>query len=309
MVRIKWDYVIGQSIPIFNEFLKRDIVPTIRTIYYALVSRELIPNTRSAYQRLGKRMVQARKEGIVNWEWIADETRATRGSDHKKWSPKRYAKAWIEALFENLREYKLPKWENQIYYLEVWIEKSALARTFDTWLDDMNIVIVPSRGYSSWTFLKDASDRIKENAKDKKVVILYYGDFDPSGRDIERHLGEALEFFEVEAKIMNIAVTRDQIDRYNLPHSPEDAEEIAKMRRDPRFKKWKHGFFRVELDALMAFVPDDFERIVKESVNKYFDEEIYEKTLETQEEEQETVWETAKQLLEDKMREIREEDT
>jgi len=308
MARLNWKHIIAQSIPIFKDFIDRGITPTVRTIYYALVSKELIPNTRSAYQGTCKKLVKARKEGLVKWGWIADETRATRGLDRPRWKPERYAEVWIEHLFKNLRDYALPKWENQPYYVEVWIEKFALANTFQTWLGDMNVVLVPSRGYSSWTFLKEAADRIRDNAEGREVIILYFGDFDPSGRDIERFLGEALEWFGVEASIENIAVTREQIDRYNLPHAPEDADEIAKMKRDPRFKKWEHGLFRVELDALMAFVPDEFERIAKESVAEYFDEDIYEETLKTQEEERKTVWDTAKELLDAKTKEMKEEE-
>ena len=307
MVKLNWNSIIKQSIPVFNDFLRRGIVPTVRTIYYALVSKELIPNTRSAYQGLSKMLVKARKEGQVRWEWIADEARATRGSDHPRWEPERYAKAYIEYVFEKLQNYKLPKWLNQEQYVECWIEKAALAATFDNWLGDMNVVLVPSRGYSSWTFLKEAADRIEENAEGRETIILYFGDFDPSGRDIERFVTETLEWFGVDATIHNIAVTEDQIEQYKLPHSPEDADEIAKMMRDPRFKQWEHGLFRVELDALMAFVPDEFERIVKGSVEGYFDPRIYNETLEQQEEEQKTAWAKAKELLDEKIKEIKDQ--
>jgi hypothetical protein len=306
MVKLDWKHILERSIPIFNDFSGRGITPTVRTIYYALVSKELIPNTRSAYQGLVKMLVKARKNEVVDWAWIADETRATRGTDYPAWEPEEYAKAYIEYVFEKLQDYKLPKWLNQEQYVECWIEKFALAATFHNWLGDMNVVLVPSRGYSSWTFLKEATDRIETNAEGRETIILYFGDFDPSGRDIERFIAESLEWFGVDAIIHNIAVTQDQIDRYKLPHSPEDSEEIAKMMRDPRFKQWEHGLFRVELDALMAFVPDEFERIIKESVETYFNEDIYAETLKQQEDEQKIVWEKAKELLAKKIEEIKD---
>jgi len=107
--------------------------------------------------------------------------------------------------------------------------------------------------------------------------------------------------------MLNIAVTKDQIERYNLPSKPEDVKEIAKLMRDPRYKKWEHGLFRVELDALMAFVPDEFERMIKDSVAEYFDDDIYKETLEQEEEDKKTAWETAKELLDDKLEELKEE--
>lgn len=324
---VRWKSVIAQAVPIVESFISRGIVPTVRTVYYALVSKELIPNTRSAYQGLVKNLVKARKDGIVKWQWIADETRVTRGSDNPLWEPEEYAKAYVDNLFERLEGYELPRWLDQPYYVEVWIEKFALAATFHNWIGGMNVVLVPSRGYSSWTFIKDAALRMFNNLydkvdnqflaeyqktgtksghirNDKKAIILYFGDFDPSGKDIERFLGEALEWFGLDVEVKGIAVNQEQIEAYDLPTRPEDAEERAKLMRDPRFKKWEHGFYRVELDALMAFVPDEFERIIKNSVAEYFDEDIYSRILERQDEETETVWGRAKELLDEKMKEF-----
>jgi len=306
--RINWTRAIGQAPAIIQSFVSRGVVPTVRTVYYALVSKELIPNTRSAYQGLCKRLVKARQDGLVKWSWIADETRATRGKDDPLWEPEEYAEAWVNHLFDMLGKYKLPMWLNQPRYVEVWIEKFALAATFMNWVGEMNVVLVPSRGYSSWTFINEAAERFLQNAGDRESVILYFGDFDPSGKDIERFSGDALEWFGIEVKIKPIAVSREQIDRYSLPSTPEDAEERAKLRRDPRFKEWEHGMFRVELDALMAFVPDEFERIVKEAVREHFEEDAYEKVLERQDEERETVWEKAKEMLDEKMEEMKKED-
>ena len=305
---IDWKKAVAATVPIIRSFIGRGVVPTVRTVYYALVSKEFIPNTRSAYQGLCKKLVQARKDGLVKWNWIADETRATRGSDDTLWEPEEYAEAWVNHLFKMLDKFTLPRWLDQPYYVEVWIEKFALAATFMNWVGEMNVVLVPSRGYSSWTFLKEAAVRFLKNAGDKESVILYFGDFDPSGKDIERFIGEALEWFGVNVEIKAVAVSKEQIDKYDLPSTPEDAEERAKLRRDPRFKGWEHGMFRVELDALMAFVPDEFERIIKEAVSEYFDEETYNKVLEQQEEEQLTVWDRAKDLIDEKMREIREKE-
>lgn len=57
-----------------------------------------------------------------------------------------------------------------------------------------------------------------------------------------------------------------------------------------------------------SFVPDEFERIVKGSVEALFDPRIYTETLEQQEEEQRTVLAKAKELLDEKMKKIREDE-
>lgn len=296
---VNWRTVAAQIGPIVSSFVSRGIIPTVRTVYYALVSKELIPNTRSAYQGSVKKLVKMRKEGDVDWESIADETRATRGGDAPLWELERYAKGYVDYLVEKLKKFTLPRWLNQDYYIEVWIEKFALAATFQNWIGEMNVVLTPSRGYSSWTFLWQAQKRIAEalEGTGKEAVILYFGDFDPSGRDIERFITETLEWFGISVEVKNIAVTKEQIERYKLPSTPEDEKEIAKMMRDPRFKQWEHGLFRVELDALMAFVPDEFQRIITEAVSEYFDDITYGETLEKQGVDRKKVWGLAKELL------------
>jgi hypothetical protein len=56
---------------------------------------------------------------------------------------------------------------------------------------------------------------------DKRIHILYFGDFDPSGEDMDRHLVDALSyFFDLDRYLVDferIAVTEDQIDEYDLP--------------------------------------------------------------------------------------------
>ena len=301
-ILVNWKEVIQASIGIIEEFRSRGVIPTIRTVYYALVSKNLIPNTINAYKGLSKALVEARKNSKVSWSSIADETRQTRGGDTALWDPDEYAETYVDYLFRMIGEFTLPKWLNQKYYVEIWIEKFALAATFNNYISNMHVVLVPSRGYSSWTFLKDAAIRIRDAVKDteKVPIIVYFGDFDPSGADIERFLRETMEWFGIQVEVKRVAVTKDQIEEYHLPNAPEDASEIAKLQRDPRFKNWEYGLYRVELDALLAFVPDEFGRIVLDSVKEYFDEEIYNAVLERQMVLREEVKEKALKLIDEK---------
>jgi hypothetical protein len=316
MGSIKWETVVTQSIPVFKSFIEKGVVPTLRTIHYALVSKNIIPNTKSAYKGLSSAFVKARQDGIVHWDWLADEVReAEEGENNYIWEPVDYANTLVKRSVDNLKsalegstKFCYPKWMNQEYYVEVWIEKSALRATFKNYLEDYNVALVPSRGYSSWTFLKDANDRIQSNADGKTPLILYFGDFDPSGVDIERFLRESMNgYFGIDMEVIRIGVTKDQIEEYNLPTTPDDAEEIAKLHKDSRFNSWEHGNYRVELDALLAFVPDEFERIVKESIANYFDTEVYDDVLEKQQEARELISEKLKDELPQKIRDLLKE--
>jgi hypothetical protein len=126
---------------------------------------------------------------------------------------------------------------------------------------------------------------IQDNVKrsGKEIHILYFGDFDPSGDDMDDHLDNAFRYFGLEnIDFQRIAVTEEQIEQFNLPPMPKSKETIDKVNNYTR----KNGFIRkygrlyiVELDALLAIVPDEFKSMVQESVDQFFDPRIYEDVL------------------------------
>ena len=119
---------------------------------------------------------------------------------------------------------------------------------------------------------------IKYN-KNQTPVILVLSDFDPSGEEIHSDVQRRLRMLSnVEDLIIEkVMVTREQIERYNLPHTPESQEEIQKLQRDPRFKKFSnlYGLMRVELDAMTSLQPEEAKRILIQAINKYFNQNIY----------------------------------
>jgi len=99
-----------------------------------------------------------------------------------------------------------------------------------------------TRGYPSLTVIRDLSQRVPEGSR---LVILYLGDFDPSGEDIFRHISrEAREKF-TNVTLEKVALREEDIKRFGLPPVPA-------KRTDPRYKKFvrRHGNRAVELDAL-----------------------------------------------------------
>jgi hypothetical protein len=163
----------------------------------------------------------------------------------------------------------IPRWYKQPHYVEVWIEKQALADTFSSFLEGRDVRIVVNRGYSGWSFLFENCMRLlKVKRSRKEIHILYFGDFDPSGDDMDDHLEDAFRYFGLEdIDFERIAVTEEQIEEFNLPPMPKNKETIDKVNHDTR----KNGFIKkygklyiVEVDALLAIVPDKFKSIVKD---------------------------------------------
>ncbi len=294
--RLDWERVVevvkNEIVPYFVE---QGVKPTLRTIFYALVSRNLIPNTKSAYKQLSRKIVEARKKGIFAWDFLEDRTRYVLGSfsdSYKGGSDVRYVirrcrekldQLDLDKLLSEMFDYLVcsayvGKWAKQPIIAEIWIEKDALAKTIEAWVDEVNIRV--NRGYSSWTFIYENVKELKSilNREHEKVVILYLGDLDPSGVDIERFLKEALQYFGLsqdEVEFKRFAVTPEQVERFNLPPRPEDAETLAKLQRDTRMKKYSYDYI-VELDALIAYAPEEFRKMLLEEIDRYFDKEIYE---------------------------------
>ena len=85
-----------------------------------------------------------------------------------------------------------------------------------------------------------------------------------------------------EIDFQKIAVTPEQIKKYNLPFNPDKTTD-EKMKRDSRTKGFveKYGsLYAVELDALPALIPDEFRKLVIQSVEQFYDKNIYEEIIE-----------------------------
>jgi hypothetical protein len=123
----------------------------------------------------------------------------------------------------------------------------------------------------------------KVKTSGKEIHILYFGDFDPSGDDMDVHMDNGLRHFRLEdIDFQRIAVTEEQIEELDLPPMPKNKETSDKVNHDTR----KNGFIKkygkvyiVELDALLAIEPDKFKSIVRGSVDQFFDQEIYQAVL------------------------------
>lgn len=285
MSRINWIPVVEEVKNALDTFFEpRGIKPSLRTMFYRLYSLGKLPNTVSAYKGLIKKLVEARKNGLIPFDAFSDGAkRSTIGSyDDIRIDPIEWAEKYIEKIKEILdgQTYNIGRWHNQPHYVEVWIEKDALASTFEKFLEHRDVYICVNKGYSSWTFLYDNAMRLQKMAdKDKELHVLYFGDFDPSGLDMELgHLNDALEFFGLDIDFHRVSITLDQIQNFEIPEMPEDPDTVAKAHRDPRYKKFmeEHGrLVLVELDAMLAVAPDDFQRIVQESVDQYYDFDIW----------------------------------
>jgi hypothetical protein len=107
-----------------------------------------------------------------------------------------------------------------------------------------DVPLMVSRGYASLSYLHGAASYMRE--LEKRVVILHFGDHDPSGRDAADKIELTLRGFapEIGLEFHRVAVQPDQIERWRLPSRPTKST-------DSRSKGWTGGD-SVELDAIEA---------------------------------------------------------
>lgn len=270
------DWIIEQSIDVLSNY--ENGILTIRALHYQLVSRGMT-NTLQHYKRVVAAMEVARWNGLVDFEAFSDRDRAMVGMtkaeatdlEEKQAEAKQQVRAWM-------RSYRKNRWENQPYYPEILIEKKALEGVFAKPCREWDVAVGACKGYPSLTFLYDLSERMR-NAKNegKQPIILYFGDYDPSGEDIPRSIGENLDKFGVYGvEIRRIALMEHQVIEWELPPAP--AKET-----DSRTANWD-GLGQVELDAVK---PEKLVAMLNDAIGEIFDNDLYDELNQTEEEERE----------------------
>lgn len=251
---------------IIGEYSSQGYRLTLRQLYYQLVSRGIIPNKQKEYCKLSTLLTKGRMAGIVDWEIIEDRLRIPERPSVWE-NPK-------EIIETCAKQYRRDRMEGQNVYIEVWVEKDALSGVLKRATNPFGCYLMINRGYSSTSAMHDAYLRFTEAwDNNKRVVILYLGDHDPSGLDMVRDIQKRIETFGIfgDFEIIRIALTEKQIDRYNPPPNP------AKF-SDPRAEWYisEYGKVSWEVDALP---PDILNHLVQEKIKELIDQSTYDASL------------------------------
>lgn len=241
--------IIEKANQIIEDYQAQGYRLTLRQCYYQFVSKNWLTNTERSYKRLGNIISDGRLAGLVDWSAIEDRVRVPR--ENGEWRD-------IESLVESaISAYRLPRWKGQDNYVELWVEKDALAGVLQPLASEYHVTMMVNRGYSSQSAMYEAANRFINNAKDRNF-LLYLGDHDPSGEDMVRDVQDRLNTFGADVEVKKIALTRDQVDEYEPPPNP------AKM-SDSRAQAYVaiHGAESWEVDALP---PDVLSTLIREEI-------------------------------------------
>jgi hypothetical protein len=239
--------------------LVEDQPMTVRQVFYRLVSAGEIGKTEAEYKATVVRLLaELRLAGEIPFGWIADNTR---------WMRKPVSFSGLEqALALTRQTYRRGIWNDQDAYVEVWLEKDALAGVVYEVTGEWDVPLMVTRGYPSLSYLHGAAEAIASARK--PAFVYYFGDHDPSGVDISRNVEARLRQFAPRAEIRfeRLAVTEAQIRALGLPTRPTKKTDS------------RAGHFSGESVEVDAIPPRELREMVRKAIERHVNLDLLRRT-------------------------------
>ncbi len=228
-----------------------------RQVAYQLVGKQVIENTEVEKERIGRIIVDMRKEGLIPYSRIVDRTRA-----------KHQRAAWngvTDIMEAAASQYRRNLWADQPIIPMIACEKRALEGVFSSVVDEYGVSLWTFGGFNSLSFDYEWSEAIKETTGTGKVVeIAYFGDHDPSGMCIEETSFQRLQKdFGADFGWRRHGLNREDFRKFKLARIPVKNTD----RRAKGFLS-KFGDRAAELDALP---PAELEKRIRDAIEKHID--------------------------------------
>jgi hypothetical protein len=230
---------------------------TLRQLFYRLVSAGLLANTQTAYKALSSRTAEARRRS--DFPSLIDRTRTIHR--HQTFAGATQARHWLTRIYRHDRT------EGQPFTIYLGVEKNGIVEQLEERFADFGFPILALGGYSSQTYIDDVVHDV--HRQQRPAVLIYAGDFDPSGEDIQRDFVERTRCFST---VRRVALTPEQVGTYALPPQPGKATDA----RAAKFIERHHQLVQVELDALP---PDVLKRLYEDAILDFWDESVYQDAL------------------------------
>jgi hypothetical protein len=271
-MRKDWNIILEHAASIVRSYSTR---VTLRQLFYRLVADQTLRNTRSEYGQLSAKTAQARRDGW--FPALMDRTR-----DIERWHPiftsPGEAKSWLQ------QRYRRDRTEGQTHSIYLAVEKAGIVNQLDEWFGrQYGIPILPLGGYSSQTFVDEVvedvetwpANFIEDSHLVRPSVLIYAGDFDPSGEDIDRDFQDRTSCWD---NYHRVALSPEQVEEYDLPPAMGKATDSRASQFIAR-----HGeLVQVELDAIP---PDTLRDLYWEKINEYWDMDTWQAVMDKEAEE------------------------
>jgi hypothetical protein len=259
-MRRNWEPILLRAAIIVRAY---DGVLTLRGLFYRLLSEGLIRNSQSDYTQLSSLTAKARREG-----WFPDLLDRTRRiSLWQHWNNP------VHAYRSMADSYRLDRTRGQVNNVFLGVEKEAMLGALEAWYSQRHYPFLALKGYSSQTL----ADQVRRyvNSDERPSILIYAGDLDPSGTDIDRSFIERANCFDV---VVRIAVKYEHIAQYGLVKQPGKWTDS----RAEGFVERYGSLFQVELEAL---APTDLKAMFDAELEDLWDEDVFNAVIEQEREE------------------------
>lgn len=245
---------------------------TERQAYYRLISSGLTKQAHwhkysnpknpqvDIYSAIGRTLKWMRIDDKLPWDAIADEHRILTDKQGYE-GPLDFINEELHYIFSGYRRCLAHR---QKYHIEVWIEKAALLSIVRPVADKYCRRMVCCKGYNSITFQANFYDRASDALQNGQIpVVLYFGDWDPSGVDM---LHSAIQTLTDELGLIGVEYWRCGINQEHF--AGLHADPIPIKPTDTRAKRFveQHGKTAYELDA---FHPEELKKLVEHSIRQF----------------------------------------
>lgn len=195
-----------------------------------------------------------------------------------------------------IQEYRRDYWQDQPIHAEIILEKDAMSGSVEPVVREYGLLLHAVRGFNSTSNAHKIAKRLVGRCRAGKTVhVLYLGDFDASGRNMDDDMKARLEEYMrlvlrdegeppdaelCQVEIERVAIFQEDIDRYHLP------PQRVKM-EDPRATSFikKYGNRTVELDALR---PDVLRGRLRTAIERLIDQRAWQRAKLVEEAQQKT---------------------
>jgi hypothetical protein len=238
---------------------------TIRHCYYKLVELGLLNKTKNEYDNLGHHLRKWRRDGQIPYSAFSDNSRSY------------YESAQFDSLEDALittrDTYRRNLWSSQSDYIEIWVEKDAIASIVFRIASQFGVKVFPTHGFNSMTAAYVSAEAFKRAQQaGKNVHVYYFGDYDKAGKDISKSITRNLRNdHHINIDFQRVAINDGHVERYNLPTRPPKPRDI------------KCGFVScVEIDSLPM---KTLTELIESCIIQHIDPRVWErqKAIESQE--------------------------
>lgn len=258
--RLDWPAIVPAAAAIVASY---DTSVTLRQLFYRLVSAEVLPNTQTAYKSLSSKTAEARREG--RFPALVDRVR---GIDRRS--------SWTgpsAALAALARQYRRDRTEGQEVGVYMAVEKAGLLAQLDAWYSPLGLPLLALGGYCSQSLADEVADDVE--AQGRPAVLLYAGDHDASGEDIDRDFVARTGCWD---KVVRVALSAEQVVEHDLPPLPGKVADS----RAGAFARRHGGLVQVELDALP---PEVLHELYDDALSEWWDPDAHSQVLAVEREE------------------------